>query len=279
MSLVNTDTPGSLVGSGRVALVLEYNGAHYHGWQAQKSGIPTVQMHVEAALSKVANHPVEVVCAGRTDAGVHASHQIIHFDTSVTRAFRSWVMGVNANLPDDISAHWVGNVSSEFHARFSAISRRYRYVIYNHPIRPALYRNEVTWNYRPLDVSKMAQAAEVLVGRHDFSSYRAIGCQAKSPVREVEFLNVQRFGDFIILDIQANAFLHHMVRNIAGVLMAIGSGKQNVGWAEAVLHAKDRTAGGVTAPPFGLYLINVGYPECGVPVFEPGPSFVKQYYA
>ena len=279
MNEVNSNAPGSLIGSGRLALMLEYNGAHYHGWQSQKSGLPTVQQSLELALSKVADHPVEVICAGRTDAGVHASHQVIHFNPSAKRSARSWVMGANANLPADISVHWVGGVTDDFHARFSAVNRRYRYVIYNNAIRPALYREEVTWNYRPLDEDRMARAARHLVGRHDFSSYRAAGCQAKSPVREIEFLEVSRFGEFIILDIQANAFLHHMVRNIAGVLMTIGAGLREESWAEEVLQAKDRGAGGITAPPFGLYLINVGYPGSEIPCFEPGPSFVKQYYS
>ncbi|UZE97854.1 tRNA pseudouridine(38-40) synthase TruA [Alkalimarinus alittae] len=278
MSLEKSDTPGTLIGSGRVALVLEYNGSQYHGWQSQKSGLPTVQQQLEIALSKVANHPVAVVCAGRTDAGVHASHQVIHFDTSVSRPFRSWVMGANANLPNDISVHWVGNVTEAFHARFSAKSRRYRYVIYNNPIRPALYNKEVTWNYRPLDEKKMARAAEVLIGEHDFSSFRAAGCQAKSPVRTIESLSVTRFCDFIVIDIQANAFLHHMVRNISGVLMSIGAGIQHEGWAEEVLQAKDRAEGGVTAPPFGLYFIDVGYEVGEIPVLGLGPSFIKPYY-
>jgi len=278
MNLEKTGTPGTLIGSGRVALVLEYNGGEYHGWQSQKSGHPTVQQHLEIALSRVANCPVEVVCAGRTDAGVHASHQVIHFNTTVTRSQRSWVMGANANLPADISVRWAGNVTENFHARFSARSRRYRYVIYNNPVRSALFREGLTWNYRPLDEQKMASAALYLVGRHDFSSYRAAECQAKSPVREIEFLNVDRFGDFIIIDVQANAFLHHMVRNIAGVLMSIGAGINEESWSKEVLLAKDRAAGGITAPPFGLYLINVGYPCGEVPEFDPGPSFVKPYY-
>ena len=278
MSLAKSDTPGTLIGSGRVALVLEYNGGRYHGWQSQKSGHPTVQQNLEAALSKVADHPVDVVCAGRTDAGVHASHQVVHFDTSVTRARRSWIMGVNANLPDDISVHWVGNVTESFHARFSARNRRYRYVIYNSPIRPALYNREVTWNYRPLDEVKMASAAKCLIGEHDFSSYRAAGCQAKSPVRTLEFLKIKRFNEFVILDIQANAFLHHMVRNISGVLMSIGSGCKHEGWAEEVLHAKDRSAGGITAPPYGLYFVHVGYDSEDIPQVELGPSFVKPYF-
>lgn len=278
MNLEISGTPGTLIGSGRVALVLEYNGARYHGWQSQKSGHPTVQQHLERALSRVADCPVEVVCAGRTDAGVHASHQVVHFNTAVVRSQRSWVMGANANLPADIVVHWVGSVTDSFHARFSATSRRYRYIIYNNPVRSALYREEVTWNYRPLDEQRMVRAAGHLVGKHNFSSYRAAGCQAKSPVREIEFLNVERFGAFIIIDVQANAFLHHMVRNIAGVLMSIGAGLNEESWSKEVLDAQNRSAGGITAPPFGLYLINVGYPGIEIPEFEPGPSFIKPYY-
>lgn len=278
MSLDKTDTPGTLIGSGRVALVLEYNGSRYHGWQSQKSGLPTVQQQLEIALSKVANHPVAVVCAGRTDAGVHASHQVIHFDTTVERSERSWVMGANANLPSDISVRWVGNVTEDFHARFSAQSRRYRYVIYNNPIRPALYNQEVTWNYRPLDDRKMARAAQSLVGEHDFSSFRAAGCQANSPVRTIEFLTVNRFSDFVILDVKANAFLHHMVRNISGVLMAIGAGLQHERWVQEVLQARDRASGGVTAPPYGLYFIDVDYESGNIPSFGLGPSFIKPYF-
>ncbi|MDX1452742.1 MAG: tRNA pseudouridine(38-40) synthase TruA, partial [Oleiphilaceae bacterium] len=184
--------------NGRIALSLSYCGAAFHGWQAQKSGLPTVQKALEQAVSKVANHPVELVCAGRTDKGVHASHQVVHFDTPSMRSPRSWVFGVNANLPRGISVSWVGKVSDEFHARFSAISRRYHYVIFNHPIRPALYGNELSWFHYPLDADLMHRAAQCLVGEHDFTSFRAVGCQSKSPYRRLEFVNVSRFGQLIV---------------------------------------------------------------------------------
>lgn len=270
------NTVGDALVTGRVALCLSYNGANYHGWQAQKSGIPTVQKYLESALSKVANHPVKVICAGRTDASVHASHQIVHFETSVRRSQRAWVFGCNANLPDNISVSWAGSVDHGFHARFSATSRRYNYLIYNHPIRPSSFNKEMTWSHYPLDVEKMHQAAQSLVGRHDFSSFRAVGCQANSPVRSLEFVNVERFSNMILIDIKGNAFLHHMVRNIAGVLMTIGSGKQAVDWCQKVLQLKDRTKADVTASPNGLYLTHVGYPdEFGIPKSTGAPSLIQ----
>ncbi|AMO56853.1 pseudouridine synthase [Endozoicomonas montiporae] len=259
----------------RYAASVQYDGSHYHGWQSLKSGLPTVQAAVEAALSKVANHPVSVVCAGRTDAGVHGSNQIIHFDSDSVRSERGWTYGSNANLPDDVAINWVKPVVDDFHARFSAQWRRYRYVIYNHPIRPAYLPKGVTWNYRPLDIERMQSAACHLVGEHDFTSYRAVQCQAKNPVRTISRLQVSRHGHLVVLDIQANAFLHHMVRNIAGVLMTIGAGKHEPDWAKTVLEARDRTEGGVTAPPYGLYFVDVGYPEVfGLPDSEPNPHFV-----
>lgn len=247
--------------SRRFVASVQYDGAAYHGWQAQKSGIPSVQFQVEQALSKVANHDVSVVCAGRTDSGVHASYQVIHFDSPAKRSDRGWTFGANANLPDDIAVNWVVEVDPLFHARFSATYRRYRYVILNQPTRSAILPRGVTWDYRPLDEDLMDQAAKTLVGEHDFSSYRAIGCQAKSPIRTITNLRVERFGDLVIIDVQANAFLHHMVRNIAGVLMDIGSRKAPLEWAREVLEHKDRRLGGVTARPFGLYFVDVGYPS------------------
>ncbi|MCW8889734.1 MAG: tRNA pseudouridine(38-40) synthase TruA [Sedimenticola sp.] len=244
----------------RLAMGVEYDGSAYHGWQLQKSGVRSVQQSIEQALGKVANHPVRVFCAGRTDTGVHGEGQVIHFDTPAIRKPRGWVLGANVNLPDDVNINWVCEVSDDFHARFSAASRSYRYVILNRPTRSAIWRDRAVWMHHPLDERLMQLGAEHLIGTHDFSSYRAIGCQAKSPVRTITQLQVHREGDRVIITISANAFLHHMVRNIAGVLMAIGRGEQSVDWSREVLDYRDRTLGGVTAPPQGLYLTDVGYP-------------------
>jgi len=264
------------VGVSRIALGVEYTGARYRGWQRQEDGVPSVQGALEKALSKVADEPISLMCAGRTDAAVHASGQVVHFDTTVERPLKAWVMGGNANLPADISVTWAKVMPAHFHARFSAMARRYRYVIYNDQIRPAHQAEEVTWNHRPLDVSRMREAARALVGTHDFTSFRAVQCQAKSPVKTVHHLEVIEHGRFIVLDIRANAFLHHMVRNFAGVLMTIGAGERPVEWAAEVLAARDRRAGGVTAHPYGLYLVRVEYPEeFELPERYLGPHFLS----
>lgn len=244
----------------RIALGIEYDGSDFAGWQLQEGEVRSVQGAVEQALSRVADHPVRVVCAGRTDAGVHATAQVVHFDTHAERSMRSWVYGANANLPKSVSVQWARPVGDDFHARFSAVRRRYRYVILNREVRPTFLAWRVAWEYRPLDETLMRRAARDLVGEHDFSAYRAVACQAKSPVRSLYELAVSRDRDLVILDLEANAFLHHMVRNIAGVLMDIGAGKQAPGWAREVLESRDRTLGGVTAQPHGLYLTGVGYP-------------------
>ena len=212
-------------------------------------------------MSKVADQPIRVVCAGRTDAGVHAYHQVIHFDTTVERSERAWVLGTNSNLPHDISLQSITKVPDEFHARFSALARRYQYRIYNHPIRPALNRQYVTWSCKSLDVARMQLAAQKLIGEHDFSSFRAKDCQAKSPIKTIQFFTVVCDDKIITLDIQATAFLHHMVRNIAGVLIAIGSGEAEPEWMDELLIAKNRAVSGVTAPPTGLHFFNVIYPS------------------
>jgi tRNA pseudouridine38-40 synthase len=245
----------------RIALGIEYDGSDFAGWQSQAGGVRTVQGSVEKALSQVADHPLRVICAGRTDAGVHATAQVIHFDTEAARGMRSWIYGANANLPKDVSVQWGRFVPDDFHARFSAVRRRYRYVILNREIRPSFLDSRVTWEYRPLKEALMSKAAQSLIGEHDFSSYRALACQAKSPVRVLYELNVRRDGELIFLDLEANAFLHHMVRNIAGVLMDIGAGKCPPDWAGEVLESRDRTLGGVTAAPHGLYLAGVTYPD------------------
>ena len=244
----------------RIALGVEYDGSAFCGWQFQEHS-PSVQEAVEKALSKVANHFVRVTCAGRTDTGVHATEQVIHFDTEVTRQMHQWVSGANANLPAGVTILWAQEVSEEFHARFKAFRRAYRYVIYSRKVRPSFLSGLVTWDYRQLDEQLMQQAANYLIGEHDFTSYRALGCQAKSPVRTLYQFDVSRKGDFIYLDLEANAFLHHMVRNMAGVLMTIGAQEQNPQWAKEVLNYKDRTLSGITAPPHGLYLVRVDYPE------------------
>jgi len=243
----------------RIAAKIEYDGTHYHGWQQQRE-LSTVQAVVEQAFSAVAAHPIKVVCAGRTDAGVHAAGQIIHFDTDVQRSERAWVFGANANLPHDVCVHWAKPTSDNFHARFSALARQYRYLIYNKPIRPALKWQQLTWQCLPLDAELMHHAAQRLVGEHDFNAFRAKQCQAKSPVRTIEFLRITRKAEIVCIDIKANAFLHHMVRNIAGVLMAIGAGKASVDWIDELLLSKNRADGGVTARPQGLYFMGVDYP-------------------
>lgn len=242
------------------ALGIEYDGSHYHGWQAQ-DGLATIQSKVELALSSVADTPITVICAGRTDRGVHATGQVIHFSTDIDRVDRAWHYGGNRYLPGDIAIQWIRQVEDSFHARFDALSRRYRYVIHNHPVRKALHATRMTWHYRELDVDAMHLAAQFLVGEHDFQSYRAQSCQAKTSVRNIYEISVERRGNLIIIDVHANAFLHHMVRNIAGVLMRIGANEQPPDWAQAVLLAKDRSIADVTAPPFGLYLTQVTYPE------------------
>lgn len=256
----------------RIALGIEYDGHGFAGWQFQDHA-DTVQAQVEAALSKVADHPVRVACAGRTDAGVHAVEQVVHFDTTALRRERSWVFGANANLPKQIAVLWARPVSDAFHARFSARRRAYRYVICNRSVRPTFLAWRTAWEYRPLDVMRMAQAARHLVGEHDFSAYRAMGCQAKSPVRTIHRLEVMRQGELVLIDVEANGFLHHMVRNIAGVLMHIGAGERPSEWAAEVLALRDRTLGGVTAPPHGLYFLRAEYPEAfELPHTQPGAA-------
>jgi len=239
----------------RIAAVVEYDGSEFSGWQWQDDA-PSVQQAVERAVSRVADEPVRVTVAGRTDAGVHALAQVIHFETRAQRSAYAWVRGSNSNLP-------------EFNARFSATGREYHYVILNRPVRPAIHARRVTHDYRPLDVERMRAGAALLVGTHDFSSFRAMQCQAKSPVRELRALEIRREGERVIIHARANAFLHHMVRNLAGVLMSIGAGEREPAWAREVLEARDRTMAGITAPPDGLYLTGVEYPErFGIPAMQ-----------
>jgi len=242
----------------RIAIGVEYDGRAFHGWETQRNG-RSVQQELERALARVADEPVRTVCAGRTDARVHALAQVAHFDCGAARTPRSWVLGTNSHLPGDVAVTWARAVGTDFHARFSARSRSYRYAILNRAVRPALLAGQVTWERRPLDAAAMARAATALLGEHDFSAFRASGCQARTPVRTLHRLEVWRRDDLVLLDVRANAFLHHMVRNLAGVLMAIGAGRERERWAADVLAGRDRSRGGVTAPPDGLYLTAVEY--------------------
>ncbi len=253
----------------RIALGVEYNGSAYCGFQYQDHS-PSIQEKLETAIGRIANHDVRVICSGRTDTGVHAFGQVIHFETDAEREAYQWVSGVNTNLPTDISVLWAQSVPAEFHARYSAQRRIYRYVILNRKIRPAVYARRVSWEYRPLDIERMKQAAKYLLGEHDFSSYRAVACQAKSPVRTLYRLELSSHHNFIIIELEANGFLHHMVRNIAGVLMTIGAGEAEADWSRDVLQQRDRTQGGITAPPDGLYFVAARYPDkFSIPVLLP----------
>lgn len=244
----------------RLALAIAYNGANYCGWQFQKHSI-SLQEQVEKAISHVANETVTVMCAGRTDTGVHATQQIIHFDTQAERECDQWIMGINANLPSEINVQWVKHVSNEFHARFSATERRYVYVLYINKVRPCFLDKQITWLTYQLDVEKMHDAAQCLLGNNDYSAFRASACQAKTAQRTVKSVSVRKYGEFIILDIKANAFLHHMVRNIVGSLIVIGKGEQPTQWMSELLAGKDRVKAAATAKPHGLYLVGVGYPS------------------
>jgi len=250
----------------RIALGIEYNGSQFCGYQMQSEGTRTVQEELEKALSRVADEPIRLTCAGRTDTGVHATGQVVHFDTEVERELKAWMLGGNTNLPRDISIHWVREVNDDFSARFSAVSRSYRYLLYNRKVRPAIFQHNVAWTFSRLDETAMHEGAQHLLGEHDFSAFRASQCQAKHAVREMQSISVKRVADYIILDIKANAFLHHMVRNIMGSLMVVGRGEQEAKWMLELLQGQDRKCAGMTASAAGLYLVNVEYPaEHGLP--------------
>lgn len=258
----------------RIALGIEYDGSCFCGWQMQKQGLRTVQGELEKALSKVADEAVQVVCAGRTDTGVHATGQVVSFDTRAVRNQRAWVLGVNSYLPDDVASLWSCVVGDDFSARFSATARQYRYVILNRQGRSAAFHSKVTWRHGAINESLMHEAAQVLVGEHDFSAFRSSSCQADHAVRTIHYINITRKGEFIYIDIKANAFLHHMVRNIAGSLLMIGQGEQAVDWMQAILDTQDRTQAGPTAPAQGLYMVKVTYPDSsGIP----GYCFVPEF--
>ena len=259
----------------RIALGIEYDGSQFCGWQMQSHGTRTVQESVEKALSLVADEPIQVICAGRTDTGVHATGQVVHFETSVERPEKAWVLGVNTHLPDDVASVWARSVDDDFSARFTATARQYRYVIFNRKARTAVLHNKICWRYGEIDENLMHQAAQVLIGGHDFSSFRSSACQAKHAQRSVHFINVHRKGDFIYIDIKANAFLHHMVRNIVGSLIMIGQKEKPVDWMAELISVQDRTQAGPTASAEGLYLVKVTYPEqYGFPAKIDLPEFL-----
>jgi tRNA pseudouridine38-40 synthase len=244
----------------RVALGIEYDGHDFYGWQSQ-DGLYTLQACLEKALSAVAIEPIRIFCAGRTDAGVHATGQVVHFDTNAQRPERAWTFGTREHMPASVTVRWAQTVDENFHARFSAVSRRYRYVIYNNVRPSAILVKQVTHYHRPLDAERMHSAAQCLLGQHDFSSFRSSQCQAKSAVRTLHFITITRQQDFVIIELQANAFLHHMVRNLSGVLLRIGSGQLPVSALQEILDVRDRKQAFETAPAAGLYLTEVTYPE------------------
>ena len=245
----------------RFAVGIEFSGVEYRGWQTQQAGVRSVQETIETVLSKIANEPIIIQGAGRTDAGVHATNMVAHFDTSAIRPLRGWLMGANSTLPKDIAIQWIKAVDTDFHARFKAQSRRYRYVIYNSASRPALLYQQVTHAYYPLDVDKMIEAAKKFEGTHNFESFRASSCQSKQPVRHVSHCRLIRHGCYLVLDIQADGFLHHMVRNIVGCLLEVGQGMYEIDHIDTIFAAENRKAAGITAPPDGLYFIQAHYPE------------------
>ncbi len=252
----------------RLALGVEYDGSAFHGWQTQPGG-GTVQDALEAALGRIAGVAVNIMCAGRTDAGVHATAQVVHFDTPVERPLTAWVRGVNTFLPPQVAVRWVHPVPDEFHARFSAYGRRYRYVLINRPQRTGVWHGRAGWYHHPLDVEVMQQAATLLLGEHDFSAFRAADCQAKSPVKTVRRADVRRFGDLIIFDFEAGAFLHHMVRNLVGSLVYVGQGKHPPEWMAQLMASGDRRLAAPTFAAAGLYLAGVLYePRWALPVCD-----------
>jgi tRNA pseudouridine38-40 synthase len=256
----------------RVALGVEYDGSRFSGWQVQV-GQRTVQGVLEAAIARVADHPVASVCAGRTDAGVHATGQVVHFDTTVWRDPHNWRLGVTRHLPTDVAVVWACPVGDDFDARRSAVTRHYRYVLLNRAVRPGLWQRRSGWYWKPLDEQRMRAAARCLLGEHDFSSFRAAECQAAHARRRLDRVAIGRCGERIIVEVSGNAFLHHMVRNLVGSLLLVGAGAREVDWMQAVLLARDRRLAGPTVEAAGLYLTRVDYPDgmlLGVPQVEQG---------
>jgi tRNA pseudouridine38-40 synthase len=263
----------------RFVLGLEYDGSGFSGWQRQGDNAPiTVQQTVEEGLSKIAGDEIVTVCAGRTDAGVHATQQVVHFDCFVDRGAKAWTVGVNSQLPRSIRILWVRTVNNDFSARFSAVARRYVYVIRNRDVSSAFLNGKVTHISQELDVEAMHEAAQALVGEHDFTSFRAAGCQSKSPNRNVKKMSVIRYADYVVITVVANAFLQHMVRNIVGTLISVGRGDCPISWVKVVLDQRDRTKAGITSPPHGLYLTGVSYsPECALPALSAAPPVLAGF--
>ncbi len=254
----------------RIALGVSYNGTPYNGWQSQPSG-QTIQDHLESALSTFADQPIATLCAGRTDAGVHGLMQVVHFDTLVVRDEFSWVRGPNSFLPRDIAVQWARGVPDTFHARASALSRRYTYVLLESPVRPSVEAGRVGWVFRPLDAQALRRGANHLLGEHDFTSFRASACQALSPIKTLSRVDISRRGAYWRFDFEGNAFLHHMIRNIMGCLVQIGQGLQAPDWMAEVLAARDRDAAAPTFAPDGLYFVGPTYAsDWGLPEHVPG---------
>jgi tRNA pseudouridine38-40 synthase len=264
----------------KIAIGIEYDGSRFHGWQSQPSG-NTVQDQLERALASIAGEPIRLAAAGRTDAGVHALAQVAHFETAAVRPQSAWVRGVNTLLEQAVAVQWAAPVAEDFHARYSAISRSYRYVLYNHPVRPALHHGRVGWFHLPLDAEAMRAALDILAGEHDFSAFRSSECQAKSPVRIMRSCSLEQRGPHLCFPFRANGFLHHMVRNIVGCLVYIGKGKHPPGWLAEVLASRDRRHAAPTFAPDGLYLSEVEYAAgWGLPAFAPGRTvFPEQEWA
>ena len=260
----------------RYAIGIEFCGTQYRGWQTQQAGVVSVQETIEKVLSKIADHPVILHAAGRTDAGVHATNMVAHFDTTAIRPERGWLMGANSQLPKDISIQWIKCMDENFHARFKAMARRYRYVVYIAPTRPALLHKQVTHLYQELDVQKMIKAAAKFEGTHNFESFRAAACQSNQPVRHVKHCRLFEHGRYLVLDIQADGFLHHMVRNIMGCLLEIGQGMYEIDHIDSMFAAEDRRAAGITAPADGLYFIQSYYPDqFDLPQLPLGPHWLN----
>lgn len=244
----------------KIALGIEYNGNPYKGWQKQHSGL-NIQGHIEHALSKVADCSIEIICAGRTDTGVHALGQVAHFETSVIRSEKAWLLGANSFLPPGIRIHWVQAVPDEFHARFSAVARRYVYILQNSATRPGVFQQHLAWSFKSLQLQPMQNATQYLLGEHDFSAFRDSDCQAKNPIRDLQLFSVEQKEQLFIFTVKANAFLHHMVRNLVGTLLKVGQGECPPEWIKTILESKQRTQAGITAPAEGLYFMQAYYPE------------------